>query len=557
MATRQDRNQQLDSSEDNEKVSSDRQQDEQDVAPAQQPDIDGDPVYVAGFRLAITMFTICLSTMLAALDLGIVATAIPAITDDFHKLDDVGWYGNACFLLVGASSPMWGKLYKYLLGRYVYITSIILYLIGSILAAAAPNSASLIAGRAIQGYGCSGTLGGSVLMISYIAEPKRRPMLIGLWMGIFMISTILGPLIGGAFTSGVSWRWCFWVNLPVGGLILVLLLLFFHVPKHIKPAQATWLETLRQLDIPGFGLLLASLICLTLALEWGGLSRSWDDGVVIAMLVVWAVLTTGFVIVEWLQHSYAMVPLALIKPRLTWSNALYSWISNLPNFVFLFYLPIYFQSIHDQSAIESGVNTLPFLAFFSVGALLSGHLVGSSHYLQPYQLLSGLITTAGAGLLYTLNADSSKARYLGPQVLLGLGIGLGNQIPMTALQSFSKPEHVATTTGIMMMCTSISGAYFVTVAQSIFSNRLVQVLSVTAPNIDVTIIIGTGASEIRDVWSGAELAAVLNAYMVGIKDVFALALAGAACSTLVSLVIPFKKLPHHQDEKSEGKPATA
>jgi MFS family permease len=220
---------------------------------------------------------------------------------------------------------MWGKLYKYFSAQLVYLVSVVIFLVGSILAAAAPNSAALIVGRALQGWGCSGTLGGSVLMISYVAEPKKRPMLIGMWMSVFMFSTIIGPLLGGAFTSEVTWRWCFWINLPVGGPVIALVVLFFKVPKHIKPAPATWVEILRQLDLPGFALLLTSLVCLTVALQWGGQTKPWSDGSVIATLVMWVALTIAFFVVEWIQGDYAMVPLALLKPRLVWTNALYGW----------------------------------------------------------------------------------------------------------------------------------------------------------------------------------------------------------------------------------------
>lgn len=162
-----------------------------------------EPGYITGLRLFLIMFTIFVSTLLAALEIGIIATAIPGITDDFYQLDDVGWYGSATFLLVGASSPMWGKLYKYLPVRWVYMCSVLFYLVGSIVAAVAPNNISVIVGRAIQGLGAAGTLGGSVLVINLVAEPKQRPVLIGSWMGVFMVSTILGPIIGGAF---YQWR---------------------------------------------------------------------------------------------------------------------------------------------------------------------------------------------------------------------------------------------------------------------------------------------------------------------------------------------------------------
>ena len=220
---------------------------------------------------------------------------------------------------------MWGKIYKYFPAKMVYLSSVALYLLGSIVAAAAPNSPALIVARAIQGWGCAGTLGGSVLVITYVAEPNRRPMLIGLWMGVFMFSTIIGPLIGGVFTSEVTWRWCFWVNLPVGVPIIAMLLLFLHVPKHIKPVPGKWKEILMQLDLPGFSLLLTSFICFTLALQWGGQTRAWNDGSVIATLVIWIVMTIAFVITEWVQGTYAMVPLSLLRSRMTWTNALYGF----------------------------------------------------------------------------------------------------------------------------------------------------------------------------------------------------------------------------------------
>ena len=255
---------------------------------------------------------------------GIVATAIPAITDDFHQLNYVGWYGGTIFLTLSTTSPVWGKLYKYVSARWVYFASILIFLVGSIVAATAQSSIPLIVARALQGLGCSGSIGGSVLMINYVAHPSKQPMFIGLWATVYMISTIIGPLIGGAFTTHVTWRWCFWINLPVGGPVLIAVFLFFHVPKHVKYPKATWKEILLQLDLPGFALIFSSLVCFTLALQWGGQTKPWSDGNVIATLVMWIVLTIGFFVVEHFQGERAMIPLRLLKTRLQWTNTLYA-----------------------------------------------------------------------------------------------------------------------------------------------------------------------------------------------------------------------------------------
>ncbi|KAL7783306.1 putative MFS transporter [Trichoderma afarasin] len=515
-------------------------------------DLDGEaPEYATGVRLILIMCSIFLATLVAAIDLGIVATAIPGITSDFHKLDDIGWYGGTIFITVGITSPLNGKLYKYFSARWVYLGCVLLYLIGSAIAAPAPNSIALIVGRAIQGWGVAGVLGGSVLMITYVAEPKARPILIGLWTCVLMVSTILGPIVGGAFTSGVNWRWCFWINLPIGCPIIVLILLFFHIPKHVKPTPATWKEIVMQLDLGGFVLLLASLVCFTLAMQWGGQTKAWSDGSVIAVLVVWLVLTIGFVLLEWFLGAYAMIPLRNLKPRLFWTNALYGWLVNLAEFLALFYLPIYFQSIHGQSAITSGVNTIPFVAFFALGSLVSGFLVSKTGYLQPLQLVSGLLATVGGALLYILDVDSGKAKYIGPQVILGFGIGLGNQIPMTVYQFFSPPDQLQSNTGVMLMTNGMSGAFFVTAAQNVFSNRMLQRLAQLAPQISSQQVLATGASDFQSVFHGADLLAVRQAYMTGIKDVFAFAMAGAALTAVLPLIIPRNRLPGFDKKEAD------
>lgn len=242
--------------------------------------------YIHGSTLTLFMLSIGLNTALVGLELGIISTAIPGITDAFHRIQDVGWYGCSTFLLVASTSSIWGKLYKYTPIKPTYLIGIVIMLVGSIVSATATNSTAVIVGRAIQGVGIGGILSGSVILINLLTHPNKHPMLLGLWTAVFLVSTILGPLIGGAFTTGISWRWCFWINLPLGGPVIILILLSVRIPKHVKPYPARWKEILLQLDFPGFAFLFGSFICLALALQLGGQTEPWSSGTVIALLVL-------------------------------------------------------------------------------------------------------------------------------------------------------------------------------------------------------------------------------------------------------------------------------
>ncbi|RMZ39429.1 MFS transporter [Aspergillus flavus] len=494
--------------------------------PAEEPNGTTEPEYVTGIRLGLIMFTIFVSTILVSLEIGIIATAIPGITNDFRRLDDVGWYGSATFVLAAAASPLWGKLFKYANVKWTYLSAVGIFLVGSIVAAAASNSVHAhrhqLCGSAEKSSASHRNLDGGLHGVDHS------------WASDWC-----------AFTSGVTWRWCFWINLPVGGPIIVLLLLFLRIPEHIKRVPATWREILLTLDLPGFCLILVSLVCLTLALQWGGQTKAWNDGSVIATLVLWIVLTIGFFVTEWLQGPRAMAPFSILKQRMTWSNALFCYISYAALYQVMFYLPIYFQSIHGQSAVRSGVNTLPFLAFFALGAVVSGGVIGKTRYTQPFEFVGALIMTAGMALIYILDVNSSQAMYIGAEVLFGFGVGICNQVPMTAVQGFSKLEDVSSATGIMVMCQTLSGAYFVAIAQSLFANRMLQTVLTSASHLDPALVLGTGASELQKAFGGDDLTAVIAAYMVGIKDVFAFSLACAAFSVLLTLIIPLKKLPDH------------
>ncbi|KAH6649200.1 major facilitator superfamily protein, partial [Chaetomium tenue] len=255
------------------------------------------PEYPQGWRLWTVYVATLLTMFLVPLDMTIVATAIPKITQEFHSLDHVGWYGSAFFLTLAVCQSPWGKVYKYYPAKTAYAASVFVFELGSLICGVARNSEMLIAGRVITGWGGAGVTIGTYVIISHLAPPAKAPAFIGGIGAAFSIASVAGPLIGGALTGEVTWRWCFYINLPIGGAAALIFLALFLTPKGPLP-QATLKEKFLQLDILGTILAVASIVCYFLALEWGGVTKAWGEADVVGTLVGSALLAIAFGLVQ-------------------------------------------------------------------------------------------------------------------------------------------------------------------------------------------------------------------------------------------------------------------
>lgn len=220
----------------------------------------------------VIMVAILLAALLVALDRTIVATAIPAITNQFNSLSDVGWYASAYLLTMSSLQMVMGRIYTFFNIKYVFLSCIAVFELGSVLCGAAPNSTALIVGRAIAGMGAAGLSSGGITIVVHILPLAKRPAYMGAFGSIFGIATVAGPLLGGVFTSDVSWRWCFYINLPIGGLAMVIILIILKLPENRQIESLARKEKLLRLDPIGNIFLIPSIVCLLLALEWGGTS---------------------------------------------------------------------------------------------------------------------------------------------------------------------------------------------------------------------------------------------------------------------------------------------
>ncbi|OQE41981.1 hypothetical protein PENCOP_c004G09042 [Penicillium coprophilum] len=485
--------------------------------------------YPNAWKLTLISIALCLCVFCVALDNTIIATAIPKITDQFNSLEDVGWYGSSYLLTTCAVSLMFGKLYTFYSIKWIYLSALCIFEIGSLVCAVTPTSVGLICGRAIAGLGAAGLFSGSILIISKSVPLVKRPMYTGIVGAMFGIANVAGPLMGGAFTDHLTWRWCFYINLPFGAVTFLFVFFFFQAPKAILKKN-TFKEQLKELDLIGTFFFLPSIISLLLALQWGGTKYPWSNGRIIGLFVVFGVLGLIFIGIEIWAGDRATVPPRLIKNRNVWGAAWYALAIGASFFVFTFYLPIWFQSIKNATALKSGIMNLPTIMGVVIVSILSGGLVTACGYYTPFMIASSVILTIGAGLLTTLEIDSNHSKWIGYQAVFGIGLGLGMQQPMIVAQTALKAEDIPSGTAIVMFAQTLGGAIFVSVGQNVFQNQLVQNLAHYAPEEDAAKLISAGATMLRSIVSGDALHQVLIAYNAAIVQTFYVAVAMGALS---------------------------
>ncbi|KAL9011524.1 MAG: hypothetical protein Q9173_003632 [Seirophora scorigena] len=233
--------------------------------------------YPSGARLVSIVVALALCVFLLSLDLTIVATAIPNITDEFGGLEDVSWYSAAFFMSIGGFQSAWGKVYKHFPLKSSFLISIFTFELGSLICGVAPNSTTLIVGRAIAGLSAAGIGSGSCTIIAFSASPKKRPLFTGIIGTNYGIAAVVGPLLGGAFADKVTWRWCFYISIPIWAISAGIIFMVFQTPGAAKPNIATLREKLLQMDPVGAMLVMGLVISYILARHYGGVIHTWKS----------------------------------------------------------------------------------------------------------------------------------------------------------------------------------------------------------------------------------------------------------------------------------------
>lgn len=433
-------------------------------------------------------------------------------------------------------------MYTFYSIKTVFILSIVIFEAGSALCGAAPNSTSLIVGRAIAGVGSAGIFSGALVIIAYSVPLVKRPIFTGIIGAMYGIASIAGPLLGGVFTDKVSWRWCFYINLPFAVPTLGFIAFFFHSPPRKAEAQVTWRERIVQLDLLGTAVFIVDIVCCLLALQWGGSSYPWSNWRVILCFVLFGLLTIIWLFIQWKAGDNATVPFRIVKQRSVASAVFFSFTIGAAFFIFIYYVPIWFQAIKGVSAFKSGIMTIPMVLALVIANIASGVGTTVVGWYVPFYYLSVVLSAIGAGLLTTFKSSTGAGEWIGYQVIYGLGIGFGMQQSLITIQTVLPLKDIPTGTALAMFSQTFGGALFVSVGQNVFSNRLVKGIMADTTGLDPTLFLHAGATNLKNVVPEGQLPGVQRAYNTALTNTWYIAVAMICLSAIGAAFVEWKSV---------------
>ncbi|MGP3987888.1 MDR family MFS transporter [Streptomyces sp. 3N207] len=427
---------------------------------------DAGPAAEAGGRkprsVRMVLSSLMIAVLLAMLDNMIVGTAMPTIVGELGGLEHLSWVVTAYTLTTAASTPIWGKLGDMFGRKGAFLTSIVIFLAGSMTSGAAQTMGQLIGFRALQGLGAGGLMVGAMAIMGDLIPPRERGKYMGMMAGVMSLAMIGGPLVGGTLTDHLGWRWAFYINLPLGAVALAMVGTVLHLPKK---------RTQGRIDYIGAVLLTAGITAAVLVTSWGGTEYDWGSGTIIGLAALAVVALIAFPFVE-RRVTEPILPLRVFRSS---NFSLVAFIGFLLGFVMfgsMTFLPLYQQSVQGASATNSGLLLLPVLLPMMAVSVVTGRATTKTGKYRIYPIVGGALIPVGLFLLAQMDVGTSRLTSGLYMAVLGAGMGFLMQLTMLIAQNSVELKDMGVASSTTTLFRTIGGSFGVALMGTIFARQV-------------------------------------------------------------------------------------
>jgi EmrB/QacA subfamily drug resistance transporter len=505
------------------------------------------PAGVDRRRIRLVFTGLAMTILLASLDQTIMSTALPTIVGELGGVEQMSWVITAYILSATIAMPVYGRLGDLVGRKNLFLSAIVIFLVGSVVAGSAGSMGWLIAGRFVQGLGGGGLIVTAQAIVADIIPARERGRYMGVLGGVFAVSSVAGPLLGGFFTDVAGWRWCFWINLPVGGAALVVAALVLQPsPGPVRRPR---------LDYPGMALLAVAVTCLVLFSSWGGTRYPWGSSLIVGLITATVVASVLFVLVE-RRAAEPVIPLGLFANRSVTLATAAGLLLGVGMFAAVAYLPTFLQMVGGHGAATSGLLMLPMMAALLLSSTVSGLVISATGRYKVFPLVGMAVAALGLVLLSRMDAGTGEVEIMASMAVLGAGIGLSMQVLVLVVQNAVPHALVGTATAANNFFREIGAALGTAVVGAIFAARLAEQFAAQAggpggidtAGIDASSVTPALVQQLPD----AVRAPIVNAYAEALAPIFGyLAPLFLAGLVLVAL-IPATPLSAEIDEPAPG-----
>ncbi|ALV34364.1 MDR family MFS transporter [Streptomyces sp. CdTB01] len=496
----------------------------------------------------VVLLALMITMMLAMLDNMIVGTAMPTIVGELGGLEHLSWVVTAYTLATAAATPVWGKLGDMFGRKTTFMTSIVIFLIGSALSGMAQDMGQLIGFRAVQGLGAGGLMVGVMAIIGDLIPPRERGKYQGMMAGVMAIAMIGGPLVGGTITDNWGWRWAFYINLPLGVVSLGLISAVLHLPKKRSKAG---------IDYLGVILLTVGITSIVLVTTWGGSQYAWTSARIMELIGIGVAALIGFVFWQ-TKAAEPVVPLHIFRSRNFTLMSIIGFITGFVMFGATLYLPLYQQSVQGASATNSGLLLLPMLGAMLVTSMVAGRVTTNTGKYKLFPVVGSALMIVGLYLLSTMDTGTTRFTSGVFMAVVGLGMGCLMQITMLVAQNSVEMKDMGVASSSTTLFRTLGSSFGVAIMGALFNNRVQHVMAERAGALGSKI---TEKSAALDAKSLAKLPAVAreayqHAVSAGVHTAFLLG-SVVAVGALIAAVFVKEVALRGTGPKTEGSPEDA